>query len=266
MNKKKLTINLTFFGEFDKDFFTNAFNEAYNITEGSTEDTEVPSDAPEATETVSEPQVEEIPAQVEEAPQKPSKEEIEQMYKEYFGESQVQKQEPEYDEETKSAIELYKYLENNPHLIQAMRDVDVEGYSTLNNYVPDEVTKRLQQMEDYIQEQQYNAYIKELQGKYNDFDEDKVLEYAEKHEVLDLEVAYKAMKSDSVKEQDMDEIREQIKRELMEELKQNSLNTQSIVGGNSQKPIKTQEVSLSAKEQRIARAMGMSFEEYAKWR
>ena len=147
-----------------------------------------------------------------------------------------------------------------------MRDVDVEGYSTLNNYVPDEVTKRLQQMEDYIQEQQYNAYIKELQDKYSDFDEDKVLEYAEKHEVLDLEVAYKAMKSDSIKEPNIDELKEQIRKELLEELKQNSLNTQSIVGGNSQKPIETQEVNLSAKEQRIARAMGMTLEEYAKWR
>ena len=251
MNNKELKINLKFFGDFGKDFFTNAFNEAYNITEGSTEDTEVPSDAPESTESVSEPQVEEIPAEKEETPQKPSKEEIEQMYKEYFGEPEVK--EPELDEETQSAIELYKYLE-------------MEGYSNLNNYVPDEVTKRLQQMEDYIQEQQYNAYIKELQDKYSDFDEDKVLEYAEKHEVLDLEVAYKAMKSDSIKEPNIDELKEQIRKELLEELKQNSLNTQSIVGGNSQKPIETQEVNLSAKEQRIARAMGMTLEEYAKWR
>lgn len=264
MNNKELKINLSFFGDFGKDFFTNAFNEAYNITEGSTEDTEVPSDAPESTESVSEPQVEEIPAEKEETPQKPSKEEVEQMYKEYFGEPEVK--EPELDEETQSAIELYKYLEKNPHLIQAMRDVDVEGYSTLNNYVPDEVTKRLQQMEDYIQEQQYNAYIKELQDKYSDFDEDKVLEYAEKHEVLDLEVAYKAMKSDSIKEPNIDELKEQIRKELLEELKQNSLNTQSIVSGISQKPIETQEVNLSAKEQRIARAMGMTLEEYAKWR
>ena len=95
-----------------------------------------------------------------------------------------------------------------------MRDVDVEGYSTLNNYVPDEVTKRLQQMEDYIQEQQYNAYIKELQDKYRYFDEDKVLEYAGKHEVLDLEVAYKAMKSDSIKEPNIDELKEQSREEL----------------------------------------------------
>ena len=53
----------------------------------------------------------------------------------------------------------------------------------------------------------------------------------------------------------------------MEELKQNSLNTQSIVGGISQKPVNTDsEVNLSSKEKRIALAMGMTPEEYAKWR
>ena len=34
MNNKELKINLSFFGDFGKDFFTNAFNEAYNISEG----------------------------------------------------------------------------------------------------------------------------------------------------------------------------------------------------------------------------------------
>lgn len=265
MKIREKRMNLKFFGEFGKDFFTNAFNEAYNITEGTNEVPDTPSEPIESPESVSNEQVEEIPAEVEETPQKPSKEEIERMYKEYFGEPQVNEK-PELDEETKSALELYKYLEENPHLIQAMRDVDVQGYSTLNNYVPDELTKKVQQMEEYIQEQQYNAYIKDLTSKYEDFNEDEVLEYAEKHEVLDLEIAYKAMKADKVKEPNMEEIREQIKKELLEELKQNSLSTQSIVGDATQKPIETNEVKLSAKEQRIAKAMGMSPQEYAKWR
>ena len=60
---------------------------------------------------------------------------------------------------------------------------------------------------------------------------------------------------------------EQIKNELLEELKQNSLSTQSVIGVNSQKPINNgDEVSLSNREQRIARAMGLTPSEYAKWR
>ena len=121
-------------------------------------------------------------------------------------------------------------------------------------------------MESFIEEQRYNEYVNGLKNKYSDFDEDKVLEYAEKHDVLDLEVAYKALKSESIKEPDVESLRKQIREEILAELKQNSLNTQTIVGTNSQKPIVEKEISLSAREQRIAKAMGMTASEYAKWR
>ena len=163
--------------------------------------------------------------------------------------------------------DTYKYLEQNPHLVQAMRNVDAEGFEKINNYVPDELTKKVKELEDYIEEQKYNNYVNGLKNKYSDFDEDKILEYAEKHNVYDLEVAYKAMKADSIKEPNIEELRKQIKEELLNELKQNSLETQSIVGGLSQKPIKQDDtVKLSSREERIAKAMGISPTEYAKWR
>lgn len=265
MTIKKM--NLKFFGENGKDFFTNAFNEAYNIGEETDEVTEAPPEAPESTESVSNEEVEEIPTEVEETPQKPSKEEVKAMYEEYYGKPQETHQEPKVDENTQSALELYKYLEENPHLIQAMRDVDVKGYEKLNTYVPDELTKKMQEFDEYIQEQKYNTYVNELKGKYNDFDEERVLEYAEEHDVYDLEIAYKAMKSENVKEPDMDAIKKQIREELLAELKQNSLNTQSIIGQGAQAPVNaSEEVSLTNKEQRIAKAMGLSASEYAKWR
>lgn len=254
----------------DRDFFKSAFDEAYNITE-NTDNTEVPSDAIETPVSDSTDVVDEIPSNDVQEPTKPSKEEIKAMYEEYYGkqeeEDEDEEESPVYDEETQSALDLYRYLEQNPHLVQAMRQVDVEGYNKLNNYVPDELTKKVKEMEEFIEEQRYNQYVTGLKNKYSDFDEDKVLEYAEKHDVLDLEIAYKAMKADSVKEPNIEELRAQIKAELLEELKQNSLSTQSIVGGLSQKPIKQDEtVSLSNREQRIAKAMGMSANEYAKWR
>ncbi len=272
MIDNKKVMNLKFFGDFGKDFFTNAFNEAYNITEGDSDDVEVPSDVLGGAESVSNEIVDEIPVEKDEPiqePSKPSKEEVERMYKEYFGEPQQPKQEevkPELDEETKSAIELYKYLEGNPHLIQAMRDVDVQGYKELNTYVPDELTRRVQEMEEFIQERQFRDYVDELKSQYPDFDEEKVCEFAEEKEIYDLEVAYKALKADSVKEPNIEELRAQIKQEILNELKQNSLNTQTIIGSANTKPLNQTEVSLSSRESRIARAMGMTNEEYAKWR
>ena len=259
-------MNLQMFGtNDDRDFFTSAFNEAYSITDN----TEAPSDAVEEPVSDSVDEVEETPVEDVKEPYNPNDEELRRLYEERFGKEEETQEEanPVYDEETQSALELYKYLEQNPHLVQAMRDVDVEGYKNLNNFVPDELTKKVKEMEEFIEEQRYNSYITGLKSKYSDFDEDKVLEYAEKHDVLNLEVAYKAMKADSVKEPNMEELRKQIKEELLNELKQNSLETQSIVGGMSQKPIKQDDtVNLSSRESRIAKAMGMTPSEYAKWR
>ena len=262
---KLYKIDLQMFGmSDDRDFFTSAFNEAYNITD-DTEDTEAPSDVVEEAESVQEEVVEDLPKEEVVEPYNPNDEELKRLYEERFGVQEETIQ--EVDEQTQSALDLYKYLEQNPHLVQAMRDVDKEGYKNLNNYVPDELTKKVKEMEEYIEEQRYNNYVNSLKAKYSDFDEDKVLEYAEKHNVLDLEVVYKAMKADSIKEPNMEELRKQIKEELLNELKQNSLETQSIVGGISQKPIKQEEsVRLTSREERIAKAMGISPSEYAKWR
>lgn len=268
--KCKLKIDLSMFG--DKDFFTQAFEEAYPITQNE----EIPEGTEEPTDETK-PEDNQVEDEVKDPePTQPtlSDDELKRLYEEKFGkqETHVEKEEKEekeveLDEETKSALELYKYLESNPHLVQAMKDVDIDGYQQLNTFVPDEITKKLNELESFKQEYEYNMYIKELQSKYNDFDEDKVLEYAEKNDVLNLEVAYKALKAESVKEPNVEELREQIKKELLEELKNNSINTQSIVGGISQKPItQDDEVSLTAREMRIAKAMGVSPKEYAKWR
>ena len=249
----------------DKSFFTSAFEEAYNITDNA----EAPSDAIEEPVDNSKDGVDEIPKEDTKEPYEPNDDELIRLYEERFGKKEEAQQDktPVYDEQTQSALELYKYLEQNPHLVQAMRNVDAKGYENLNNFVPDELTKKVKEMEEYIEEQRYNNYVNGLKNKYSDFDEDKVLEYAEKHDVLNLEIAYKAMKLESIKEPDMEEIKAKVKEELLNELKQNSLETQSIVGGISQKPINQEEtVNLSNRESRIAKAMGMTPSEYAKWR
>lgn len=267
---KTCKMNLKMFGlSDDRDFFTSAFNEAYNITDGD-DDIKEPSDVIEEPQSASNNEVDDLPKDDVKEPYNPNDDELRRLYEERFGKEDNNNnntQETEIDDETKSALELYKYLEQNPHLIQAMRNVDVESFEKLNNYVPDELTKKINELEEYVEEQRYNKYIDSLKSKYSDFDEDKVLEYAEKHDVLNLEIAYKAMRADSINEPNIEELRKQIKNEILNELKQNSLETQSIVGGLSQKPIKQDDtVSLSSKEERIARAMGISPAEYVKWR
>jgi phage I-like protein len=73
------------------------------------------------------------------------------------------------------------------------------------------------------------------------------------------------MKADKAKEPNMDELRAQIRQEIMEELKNNSLQTQSIISSSDQTNSVKEEVQLSAQEMRVARGLGMSPSEYAKW-
>ena len=268
-------MDLKFFFESEKDFFTNAFNEAYNIG-GEEDNSNAPSEPVEPPENVSEGKQVEEPATEVETPPEPYKEQIKEMYEKYYGkpeetpQKEEEPQEPQYDEETQNAIELYQYLMNNPELVEAMRGVDVTKHEELQQYVPDEIHQKLNALEDYVQEQKYQQYISDLKNKFDDFDEDKVLEYAEKHEVYDLEVAYKALKSEENKAPDLEElkkqIREEMKKELLEELKQNNEGTNSIIGGGSVAPDSSDEVKLTAKEERIAKAMGMTPAEYNKWR
>lgn len=263
----ELKINLHIFAESEKDFFTNAFNEAYNIGESTPEPVEEPESVPEESPIEEPVKEEETPPE----PPTPSKEDIKRMYEEYYGKPEEHiKEEPEYPDEVKTALELYKYLESNPHLVEAMRGVDAEGYQQLQEKVPDDVHRKLSELEDYVQEQKYNQYISELKSKFEDFDEDKVLEYAEEHEVYDLEVAYKAMKSEKTPETNLDDLREQIrkevKEELLKELKENSQSTNSIIGGSAPAPATDNEVKLTAKEARIARGMGLTPSEYVQWK
>lgn len=261
--KNLCKMNLKMFGTDDKDFFANAFDEAYNISSTPEPIEEPVSDSIEE-EVQTQEEDTQIAEKVSDEPKELSPEEIKELYVRYFGE---EKNEVEYDEETQSAIELYKYLEQNAHLVQAMREYDAQGYQELNKHIPDEITKKLNELEDFKAEIEYREYIKELKDKYSDFDEEQVLEYAEKSDVVNLEVAYKAMKAEKIKEPNVEELREQIKKELLEELKQNSINTQSLVGGVNQKPINDNtSTKLSGREERIARAMGISPSEYAQWR
>ncbi len=257
---------------FDKNFFDNAFEDAYTITEDTNEPVES-----SVSDSIEEPNVE-VNEEVQEVTE-PSSYEIEgigevsqEQIKSWYEKANT-KEEPkveeiterEYSQEVKDALELYKYLENNPHLIQSLQNGNQQAYQEMINLVPDETTKRLKELEEYVENQRYESYINDLKNKYNDFNEDEVLKYAEEHDVLDLEVAYKAMKVDKVKEPNIDELKAQIRAEIMQELKNNSLHTQSIISSSDQTNSVREEVQLSAQEMRVARGLGMSPSEYAKW-
>lgn len=166
----------------------------------------------------------------------------------------------------RQAVNFYNYLKSNPHIVEAMKSFDnpqvaQEFQSKLPKEPPVEDTKYLQ-LEEKIQQLELKNTIHELQGKYSDFDEEKVLDYAIQSGTTDLEVAYKALKADSIKEPNMEEIRKQIREELLSELKKENSDTKSLISSKPQQTPQVKEYNLTPEQKRIAIEFGMTDEEY----
>lgn len=279
---KRNNMNLQLFAYKDygtSNFFEEAFASAYTSDDNDdNSNTDVPSDPIEAPVSDDIDEVDEIPGDDDETPDDVPQDVTDdvpdvatpQLTKEELIEAFKTSQTPVYDEETQQAIELMNYLKENPQLIGALRDTDPTAYQEMNNFVPDEMTRKMQEFEEFMVEQQYQKVVQTMKTKYSDYDEEKVLEFAEQHDIADLEVAYKALSADSKPKFDLEaertKLREQIKAEVMKEMRENASNTSTIVGSGGDVPPVQDEVVITQQEKRVAQMLGMSVDEYTKYR
>jgi hypothetical protein len=279
---KRNNMNLQLFAYKDygtSNFFEEAFASAYTSDDNDdNSNTDVPSDPIEAPVSDDTDEVDEIPGDDNETPDDVPQDVTDdvpdvatpQLTKEELIEAFKTSQTPVYDEETQQAIELMNYLKENPHLVGALRDTDPTAYQEMNNFVPDEMTRKMQEFEEFMVEQQYQKVVQTMKTKYSDYDEEKVLEFAEQHDIADLEVAYKALSADSKPKFDLEaertKLREQIKAEVMKEMRENASNTSTIVGSGGDVPPVQDEVVITQQEKRVAQMLGMSVDEYTKYR
>lgn len=122
-----------------------------------------------------------------------------------------------------------------------------------------QIMQRMDAMEQENADRQVEYQINTLKQRYPDFDEVKVLNTALEKGITDLELVYKA-----TREVNEAELRERLKQEIIAELAQTKNATKTIV--TSEKTQQTNVTKLTPQETRIAKAMGMTAEEYAKWR
>ena len=280
MKRNKMNLQLFAYKDYGtSNFFEEAFASAYTSDDNDdNSNTDVPSDTTEAPVSDDTDEVDEIPDGDDETPEDVPQDVVEdvpnvstpQLTKEELIEAMKASQTPVYNEETQQAIELMNYLKENPHLVGALRDTDPTAYQEMNNFVPDEMTKKMQEFEEFMVEQQYQKVVSVMKSKYSDYDEDKVLEFAEEHDIADLEVAYKALSADSKPKFDVEaertKLREQIKAELMKEMRENASSTSTIVGSGGDVPPVQDEVVITQQEKRVAQMLGMSVDEYTKYR
>ena len=165
-------------------------------------------------------------------------------------------------EEAKDALELFNYLRNNPHLLEAMKQAERNPQTPA--FVPSQENEMLKQVLFNQRALESDMKMNALKAKYGDVDEIAIYNKAAELKTDDFEFVYKALNYDNNKV-DQQAIIDAAKAQLMAELEANKNTVTTIVdtkqSANIQKP-----VTLSAAEKRVAAAMGISEAEYAKWR
>lgn len=167
-------------------------------------------------------------------------------------------------EETAVAVELFEYLQGNPQLVEILKAAEQDPNLRSIVTAPSQEAGMMrgimyQQLSDQLDKQ-----VAEIKLKYNDPNLDEVTLYntAAQMNVKDLDFVYKAMKFNSAPNESV--LKEQAKKELQAELEKNKHITKTIVTptSNKQQP----KVVLTDREKSVAKGMGLSEEEYLKWR
>jgi hypothetical protein len=171
--------------------------------------------------------------------------------------------------EAKEAIEMYEYLKKNPQVVQQIQNN--------GGIVPDRVDpilSKYKELEDKIYDMMLERDIEILQNKYDDFEVRDVLEIASQKGITNLEDAYHLFKASKPQSQetmqqtvDMDKIKEDLRKEILKELSEERDSTQTIISTNSQTPVANVQLpKISKQEVKVANMMGLSEEEYIRWR
>ena len=164
-------------------------------------------------------------------------------------------------EENKQALELVDYLKKNPALAQKIMDEpEAENVSNIVNPAMD----RIQALERQIFVQNLDNQISQLKSKYKDFNEVEVLNKAVQMGVKDLEFVYNGMRGANIETLIAQQVKEQL-AQATENMKKNAQATRTVVGTTKETPV-TVSHNLTQQEMRVADLMGMSYEDYAKYK
>ena len=168
-------------------------------------------------------------------------------------------------EELAEAVEVFNYLKENPQIVQALQTIDEQG-------VVDKGVMQKTSPENAMMKQLYynqksmevDMQLDKLRDKYGEFDAVEVLNMATQLRTEDLEHAYKLVNYDKIAV-DQQKLKEQVKAELKAELEQNRFKTQTIVSAPSSQ-MQPNLNTLTPEEVRVATGMGLSAEDYSKWK
>ena len=164
-------------------------------------------------------------------------------------------------EESKQALDLVDYLKKNPNLAQKLME-EPEAKEVSNVVNP--AMERIQALEKQLFVQNLDNQISQLKSKYKDFNEVEVLNKAVQMGVKDLEFVYNGMRGANIEQLIAQQVKEQL-AQATQKMQKNAQATRTVVGTTTQKQVTTTH-NLTQQEMRVADLMGMSYEDYAKYK
>ena len=167
-------------------------------------------------------------------------------------------------EEANEALEVYEYLRNNPHLVNALMQMD----NGQVNPVVQKATPENAMMQEILHTQkamEIEMKLNDLKSKYgNDIDEVALFQKANQLKTEDLEFVYKALQYDNLVAQQASAV-QAAATQMQAEIDANKSAVSTIVGTN-QGAITRPQKSLTDAEKRVAAQMGISEADYLKWK
>ena len=168
-------------------------------------------------------------------------------------------------EELAEAVEVFNYLKENPQIVQALQTIDEQGIvdrGVMQKTSPENAM--MKQLYYNQKSMEVDMQLDKLRDKYGEFDAVEVINMATQLKTEDLEHAYKLVNYDKIAV-DQQKLKEQVKAELKAELEQNRFKTQTIVSAPSSQ-MQPNLNTLTPEEIRVATGMGLSAEDYSKWK
>lgn len=161
-------------------------------------------------------------------------------------------------ERLKEAVELYEYLQNNPEIAQRL----VEEDTGVKNIAPTQENQMLKDLSYKIATIELEAQLNNLKAKDPDLDEIELLTIANQRGVNldDAYNIYRGLNFDKILEK---KLKEQ-SANLTKQIQQNGNVTKTLIS-DADKANKNANYGLSDAQLEMAKKLGMTPEEYAKW-
>lgn len=165
-------------------------------------------------------------------------------------------------EEHKDAIELFNYLKNKPELTQKLYELD----STLTNQVKtlDPMSEKVASIENRFKMMDIERQLDSIVSKDNSVTKGELLKEATESR-CDIQTAYNIWRGKNFDKTLQAKLNEQSKQ-LTQKIKSNAQVTKTAISNGDTLNKGDISFGLSDVEQAMAKKLGMTFEDYSKWK